>query len=366
MERTYSLLNPAMSEASLSFLSPVLDVRCAIERANRQTRGITILSHGMGQDSAMILALLTDPNRPEVYEKYVGDNDLIVVHADTGNEHPETIEYRLWVRNYCASLNIPYVQINGDMGFHTGEWAGGLENFWESRGTIGSAGFAPTCSDRLKITPIYRFVETLLAARYDFPDHGKKSFEMYVEKFGRKIDVIIGFAKGENRSGTENVPDPQTNFFDLIPLGDAEEEQKSKEHKWMRIGVNKTYPMVDLGYDRADAQKYVVSRGLPTPRPSNCMMCPYKSRQEVLEVVRRWPDVMARWIGHEKRKLDKWATLLEGKKNKKGEQIPNFGVKGKITLAGFVAEAESKFGHLSDDQIAEYVFSHGHKATLGK
>lgn len=319
-------------------------------------RPVAILSHGQGQDSATILALLTDPNRPEIRERYIGDRDLIVIHACTGNEHDETIAYREWTRAYCESVGVLYVQIDGAMGFHSGSWSGGLVAQWRAHNTIGSASYPKSCTDALKTSVIYKFLNHYFGEIYGYPTGQKKALYSYVEEFGEQIRMMIGIAKGEE--SRVNAPTVDQIMFNIIEeYGVDGKKPKSGDHVWMTKNVNRIYPLIDLGFDRAACQEYLASRGMPIPRPSNCKFCPYKSKIEVLEMIRFFPNDFAMWAELEDAKLKHWAGRVNPKT---GEIVPNHGVKGTKTLREFAAEAEKEFGHYSDAQVREYIMSHGH------
>ncbi len=70
----------------------------------------------------------------------------------------------------------------------------------------------------------------------------------------------------------------------------------------------------------------------------------------MLHLSRTEPDVFAYWVRAEARKLREHPSA-PGK--------PNYGAKGAILLPAFLQRAERLFGHLSTDELAAHVFSHG-------
>jgi hypothetical protein len=229
------------------------------------TRGICTLSSGIGQQSGALLGLLTDPSRADFYDKYVGDRNLVILHADTNNEHDDTIAYRAWTSSYCRERGIYFKTIYGSMGYHPGAWAGGLTAQWDAHSTVGSVAFPSTCSDSLKITPIYAYLADLMHELYGFRSGRKAEYYEYCDRFGEKLPVIIGFGRGEeSRAGIATEVDrDQTSFIDLI--GAADVVQKPGRHLWMDRTINKVYPLIDIGFDRSDVQAYLRSRNLPVP-----------------------------------------------------------------------------------------------------
>jgi hypothetical protein len=306
-----------------------------VESSNVVASGpICILSHGMGQDSACLLSLLTDPNRPEVWERYVGGAELIVVHSDTGNEHQATVDYRTHVRDLCAEHGITYVQVDLEDGFHTGAWRFGLVGQWQANHTIGSAAYPATCSDSLKVQPIWKAINAFCGKRFGVSDYRKGGLKEHLRRYGA-IPTIIGIAKGEEKRirATAQLP--------LLP--------QEEDTGWFATCVKRIYPLMDMGMDRAAAQAYLRSRNQPVPRPSNCQFCPYKSRQEVLHLARTDEKAFARW-----------SELEDDKRRHNAAHPHNYGVKGKKMLREFYAEAERMYGHLTIEQLEAHVMSHGH------
>jgi hypothetical protein len=305
-----------------------------------RTRPLVVFSHGMGQDSAGILALLTDPARPEFRERYVGkDGSLLVIHCDTMDEHRETVEYRAWTRDYCAQRGIEYLELHPSDGFHAGAWTGGLIGQYRANNTIGSVGFPSTCSDQLKIQPQWKAINARLARELGVDPARKGGLYAHEKQFGR-VRCIIGFAAGEERRIQTSAQ------IELIP--------KKTRQPWYSRCVEPVYPLIDLGLDRGAVQSYLRERGLPVPRPSNCRRCFWKSAQELIHLERTDPAALEEWLELEANKLAAWAdrTAKSGARNS--------GVKGSQTLRAFLDDARAKYGHLTTEQLHEYVMSHGH------
>lgn len=308
---------------------------------------LTILSHGLGQDSAALTELLL---RDVAFRKRYAPGRLIVVTSDTGNEHPETNEYRTaYVEPRLRDAGIPYYFIATTDGYHTGAWNGGLLGQWETNRTIGASSFPPSCSDSLKIAPIWKRVEAIIEAEYGFRAKQKKGLKAFALAFG-KIRCIIGFARGEER----RVADP---LSQLMLFG---EDPKPERNAWMREAVERVYPLIDLRWNRADVQQYLRSVGAPVPVPSNCLGCPYKSPAELLWTERKYPSFMARWKAIEAAKLERCK-----------DEPKNHGVRGwdekaqrPVTLEDGLARARRDFAGLSDTELDaaldEIRMTHGH------
>jgi 3'-phosphoadenosine 5'-phosphosulfate sulfotransferase (PAPS reductase)/FAD synthetase len=289
---------------------------------------LTVLSFGGGQDSTALLYKI-------IYDKafdykYVKDNDLLVVMADTGNEHDETNAHVEEVRELCRDHNISFWFLTGNMGYTSPVWSKGLVDFYESGNRIGSKAFPKTCTDKLKITPIYNFLEEYVHNVYGTSVVGRKrAIKEFVANHG-KIDVIIGIAAGEEKRASSNDESPSV---------------------WMRDCINKVYPLIDLGMDRQACQDYIEEVGHVVPPPSNCILCPFMSYQELLYMYRVMPKWYNKWVELEANKI-KANSHIDPKKN--------MGVWGNKLLPEALKIAEKKHGQMTVAELKEYKMSHGH------
>ncbi len=286
---------------------------------------LTILSYGGGQDSTALL--LKGIHDPEYRQKYI-KGDLLVLMADTGNEQPETTEYRLMIENLCRKHSIDFMFLDLGYNYTSKSWTGGLIKFYEDGNRIGSKAYPKTCTDKLKIVPIYNFVEEYIHAKYNTSKVGRKAAIKEFTANGGKINVILGIAKGEECRASANEESP---------------------HKWQRECINKIYPLLDLGMDRQACQNYI-SKYLPVPVPSNCILCPFMNDVELLHL-HRFNRV---W-------LDKWIQLEQNKINANLHMKDrNLGVWGKKLLPEKVQEVLTRYGSMTDPELKEYKMSHGH------
>lgn len=285
---------------------------------------LTVLSFGAGQDStALLYKLLYDV---EFRVKYASGN-LIVIMADTRNEHHETNIHRIEIQKLCDKHMIPFYFISPEQ-YASGDWKNGYVSFLEVGNRIGSKCFPKTCTDNLKIKPIYKFLDDYVHAFYKTERVGRK---MAIKEFCRnhgKIDVILGIAKGEEKRASTNEESP---------------------NRWMRDCINKVYPLLDLGMDRQACQDYIDSVGHVIPPPSNCILCPFMSYQELLFLSRYNYGWYLKWVELEANKI---------KANKHIEN--NMGVWGTKLLPEALKIAEEKYGHMSYTELKEYKMSHGH------
>lgn len=289
------------------------------------TEELTVLSFGGGQDSTAILYKLVYDAQ---FRKTYAPGRLLVLMADTRDEHPETVKHVAETEAFCAAHQVEFVLITPSMGYHGGKWQGYRE-FLRATNTCGSKAFRKTCTDNLKLKPIYRFLEAWLHKNYGVKDRLKKGFYEFVHQGHGKIRVLIGIAKGEESRVGE-------------PL-----------EKWMRETTVREYPLIDIGMDRQGCQDYIKSVGKSVPPPSNCMLCPFMSEIELLWLYRNYPADYAEWVQLEENKIRRFAN--EGLADEK-----NLGVWGRKMLPQKLTEAQARYGHMTTEQLNEYKMSHGH------
>ena len=299
--------------------------------------GVTILSFGAGQDSTAILLLLI--YNKEFRAKYAPGR-LVVVFSETSDEHVHTQIHLAEIRVLCRKHNIEFhhltpndqnytwVDAKGKTwhGFHSQAWLS-LVHQYNANSSIGSAAFGKTCTDNLKIQPIYRFVEWWISKEFKIASGaGKKAMVEYAKTYGR-VNVLIGFSAGEET----RVAPPDSG------------------HPWMQKSVKRVYPLIDLSLTRQMCQEYIRSVGHVVPYPSNCQRCYFMSKQELLWMFRNIPEVFWEWAMQERAKLEKFAHLGSS----------NLGVFGKKTLVQTLIRAIREYGHLTDAELDEYKMNHG-------
>ncbi len=302
---------------------------------------LTILSMGLGQDSTTILLKLIYDK--DFRQKYA-PNDLLVLFANTGNEHPYTYSYRdRVIVPLCKEHNIEFVSIESNMGYHGKNWES-LTTRWET-GTpsIGSLAFAKfmNCSHNLKLNTQYRYVEDFIARRYEgiINKTRKQNYTQFVEKFGSKILFLIGIARGE-----------ENRIFDV----------EKETLNWKKKSVEVQYPLIDIGYNRKDCQDYIAATKTEIPYPSNCMYCPYASTHlELLFMYHTYPDKFYKWVKYEQAKLDAYKDEeknlgVSGRVHKSGDR------KGEaVNLLDVLDEAFKKYPNITLQELNNYKFSHG-------
>lgn len=293
---------------------------------------LTLLSYGGGQDSETLLSLYV---HNEDFRKTYVPGRFLVIMSDTGNEHETTYSHVEKTKQFCKDNNIEFVLITKDMGYHGNNWGSLIEQY-QAFNTIGSKAFPKTCTDRLKIKPIYKFLEDWLADNYDLNRGRKKAYHEFADKYG-KIKVLIGIAKDEE----SRQADPE-----------------KEDRVWYKKAISISYPLIELGLNRQGCHDYLNSINRTIPTPSNCKFCPWISEQELLWLYRFDRKGFDFWCELEAKKLE--ANTHKGDKN--------IGVWGKynkkenkpFTLFDALNVAKSKYDHMTDDELHDYKMSHGH------
>jgi hypothetical protein len=304
---------------------------------------LTVLSFGGGQDStAILLKCIYEPDFKRMY----APEDLIVVMSDTGNEHEYTYDHIKKMKNLCKLHDIPFYFLTNDLGYHTRSWPDLItpqtrEEGADLKATMVQLG-TKSCTDNLKIVPIYKFLDEYINHKmnYGFNIHKnrgclKKAIKRFYKEHG-SIRVLIGFSEGE-----------ESRAFKSSKL---QRKQSMTEGDIWEKALNREYPLITCQIDRGKCQELITEYIGYCPMPSNCMLCPYQSNQEILWLYRNHPEQFDLWIEIEQRKIKRY----EGKVDK------NHGVyNSNKTLSDKLKLAIDKYGHLTDEELAEYKMSHG-------
>lgn len=302
----------------------------------RQNSKLTVLSFGGGQDSTTILLKLIFDK--EFRRKYA-PNNLLVLFADTGNEHPFTYDYiERVIEPLCKLHNIEFVKITNDMGYHGKTWKTLTYQWRLNTPTIGSMAYPKSCTHNLKLNPQYNYLGDRLSKTFKIPKGNKKEYEYYAKQNGR-IRFLIGIAKNEEKRvngywyinfDNEIIQGKIKTIKGIeyfVSNGQHYEVSYVSSNRYINI-QNKTikidfqydveydaswkekaliteYPLIDIGYDRTACQEYINSLGIEVPYPSNCMFCPFSSgsHMEILWLYMNMPDRFNEWVSLEENKL---------------------------------------------------------------
>tara|TARA_R110000751_G_scaffold150012_1_gene254982 strand:- start:79 stop:918 length:840 start_codon:yes stop_codon:yes gene_type:complete len=192
----------------------------------------TYLSLGAGvQSSALLVLACTDDRVPK---------PDVAIFSDTGDEPQYVMDYLQILKDYAEpfGINIAIAQ-KGVLS----EDALGREKFVPiplfTLHKDGSKGvLRRQCTREYKITPINKKVREILGYK---PRYRVK----------HKVRAMLGIS--------------------------TDEMQRMKE-SWMKWTTN-TYPLIDLGISRKDCYQIMEEVGLPKPKKSACVYCPYHDDQ---------------------------------------------------------------------------------------
>ncbi len=217
-------------------------------------RPVLMVADGMGVDStAMLVGLHNRGIRPDA-----------VIHADTGDEHPETNAYREERRRWLAEVGFPDLTIvkrsasglskrkrrDGKVGVSYSTLG---ENCIANATLPGLAFGFKSCSVKWKIEPQNRWTKTWGPARRTWGH-------------GQRVVKLIGYDAGpkDAKRGHE--------------LGD------DTEYTYL-------YPLREWGWDRGCCIVEILRAGVKLPRKSACIYCPAAQTWEIAELVRDYPDL---------------------------------------------------------------------------
>ena len=322
--------------------------------APAETNRLTVLSLGAGQDSTYLLYRYIYDDQ---FRRQYAPGDFVVVMSDTGDEHEATYRHVKYLQKLANKNGIHFVFLTNDLGYHTDSWMTLITQYQRNKTCGMKAGGKKTCSYNLKVRPIYRWLSDYVGERYLKPEGveiGRGKYGEYTNLVAfaglySKIDVMIGIARGEESR--------------------IEKAQDAVVGKWMRLAINRIYPLIDLGFDRADCQKGILGYGHPVPLPSNCRRCPFISEVELLWMYRFDRVGYDEWVEMEEAKIAFDPIRPRSKKNQeklaRGEIIPSNGVFGSRRLPEVLDRAQKKYGHMTDEELHEYKMSHGHCVKSG-
>jgi len=222
---------------------------------NPDDRRTQVMSFGGGVDSmCMLVDAMQRGELPDVVVFMdVGDPD----HMDPA-EWPETYAYITEVvQPLLSKLGIEFVWMTSEM--YPIRDARSLYQWFRDRGQVPLSGPDHLCS---VVAKVERF-EKWMQDRF---------------KPGQKIDVWIGFAKGEEARAARD------------PHGKQKKRRKPKKGELAPVERHNRFPLIERELTREDCIKLIAHAGYKVPRKSACVFCPYGQQQEWEEFARRFPE----------------------------------------------------------------------------
>ena len=197
---------------------------------------MNVVSYGGGTNStAMLIGLHERGERPD-----------LILFADTGGEKPHTYDHVRAVSEWGLSRGFPEIVTVRKHGIT-------LEQDCLNRRALPSIAYGfKSCSDHFKFRPQKAYLR----------EHGIKPSHM-----------LIGF--------------------------DADESHRARRSMEMSDPWAKRYPLIEWDWGRDECEEAILRAGLPLPGKSACFFCPSSKKQEILDLKKRYPDLMARALAME-------------------------------------------------------------------
>jgi hypothetical protein len=237
-----------------------------------------VLSYGGGLDSyVMLLRAIERGEKPDVVVFMdVGDGSPDADGRDPA-EWPGTYRHiREHVIPLCEEHGIEFYWMT------TADWpvreARSLFAWMEVRGQIPVSGPKRICTTMAKVERFERWMDSR------WP--------------GREVEVWVGFEAGEEKRAAN---DPN-----------AGKKRKLKPEQARR---RNRFPLIEEGLCRCQCEAYVRARGLPVPRKSACVFCPYATKADFRTLSQELPEQWERVVALEANKPMTKAT--EKKMSKK-------------------------------------------------
>jgi hypothetical protein len=211
-----------------------------------------MVADGMGVDSTAVL----------VHLQRIGLRPDAILHADTGDEHPETVAYREERRNWLREVGFPDLVVVKRAPAKKGRRKrrdGGAGEAYTTLGenclankTLPSLAFGyKACSIKWKIDPQNAWTRGWLPARNAWAR-------------GQRVVKLIGYDAG--------------------PKDSRRAHELGNDARYTYL-----YPLRDLGWDREQCIAEIRRAGVRVPRKSACIYCPASKPHEIAELVRDFP-----------------------------------------------------------------------------
>jgi hypothetical protein len=202
---------------------------------------VTIVSYGGGTNSKAVLIGMIARKEPPPHA---------ILFADTGGEQPHTYEDMRAVNIFLRKWGYPTITIVSK--------AGKVETLEESclrLGVLPPIAYGhKTCSQKFKIEPQEKWANNDHVCRQEW-------------RAGRKITQIVG--------------------YDFDELGRAKWDYSNPKT------INR-YPLIDWRWTRENCSYVIRKVGLPDSGKSSCFFCPNMRKHEILELYKRYPDLLIR------------------------------------------------------------------------
>jgi len=203
---------------------------------------MNVVAYGGGTNSTAMLAWMHDN----------GVSPDLILFADTGGEKPHTYTHVAEVSDWCASVGFPSITIVRKRGYKfIGET---LEENCLRKTMLPSIAYGyKGCSLKYKVQPQDMYCNN---------HEGCK--EVWAN--GGKVTKYIGY--------------------------DADEERRAKITSDAKYDY--VYPLIGAGWGREECVEAIAKAGLRQPGKSACFFCPSSKKAEIIDLQKRYPDLLGR------------------------------------------------------------------------
>ena len=214
------------------------------------------------------------------------------IFADTGNEPPWVYEHLDYLEGRLASVGVPLwrVRRKGSRGLVEDIFTPGLRSYplppFHMADNDIPGMLHRQCTKEYKVVPLRQAIQRFLLENGQAEVNSAGAVRV---KPGVQVTLWLGISKDEwQRARTSGVA-------------------------WLRH----EYPLLHKGMSRADCAAWLRARGLPVPKKSSCLICPYHTQSFWLELRRNHPDLWEQVVAidtqlREPRGL-RWQEALRGK-----------------------------------------------------
>ena len=158
--------------------------------------------------------------------------------------------------------------------------------------------------------------------------------EYKIQPIERKVRSLLGLKKGERAKGRVHVT-----ALIGISLDEATRMSPSRT-PW----ITNAYPLVDLGLRRLDCLRVIREAGVPTPRKSSCVFCPYHGDEYWRTLKRDFPKEFERAAEFDDGIRDMSKSQVRGKvflhRSLRPLRIIDFDAQGRLFADGYENECE--------------------------
>lgn len=228
-----------------------------------------VVCYGGGTNStAMLIGLHERGERPD-----------LILFADTGGEKPHTYRHVEEVSAWCGRAGFPTIVTVQSQDRDGRRYT--LEQRCLDHRMLPSIAYGfKACSEKHKRRPQDKYVNGWEAARLAWAA-------------GLRVTKLIGY--------------------------DADEERRARISSDVKYAYR--YPLIEWGWGRHECMEAIKRAGLPQPGKSACFFCPSSKKEEILDLKRRYPDLLERALAMEDAAIEHGApcSLCDGGRNPIGD-----------------------------------------------